>query len=114
MTDDPQTGTVDQLILDHLDRADLPETAEDPIIAGLLGDDHLTELLGGTKPQRPRLPAAGAGTAATACRSQSGDRTNDLGSTGQPIRQGRAADVSLTLVSTTAHLHSRSMAAAAF
>ncbi|MEV0611085.1 AAA family ATPase [Polymorphospora rubra] len=57
MTDDPQTSTVDQLILDHLDRADLPETAQDLIIAALLGEQHLNDLLGGAAAERPRPPA---------------------------------------------------------
>ncbi|MEU8045682.1 AAA family ATPase [Micromonospora echinofusca] len=57
MTDD-QTGTVDQLILDHLERADLPDTAEDLIIAALLGAEDLAAVLGGTAPQRPEPPAA--------------------------------------------------------
>ncbi|MBO4210527.1 AAA family ATPase [Micromonospora echinofusca] len=57
MTED-QTSTVDQLILDHLDRANLPDTAENLIIAALCGADHLADMLGGTAPQRPRPPVA--------------------------------------------------------
>lgn len=57
MTDDPQSRTVDQLIQDHLDRADLPETAKDLIIAALLGDEYFAEYLGGTASRQP-LPSA--------------------------------------------------------
>ncbi|MDG4829334.1 AAA family ATPase [Solwaraspora sp. WMMD1047] len=53
MRDDPQNSTVDQLIQEHLDHADLPETAENLIIAALLGDDDFAAMLGGTAPRRP-------------------------------------------------------------
>jgi hypothetical protein len=61
VTDDPSDGTVDQLIVDHLDHAALPETAEDLIVAALLGDEHLADVLGGTAPQRPQPAAADTG-----------------------------------------------------
>ncbi|MFY1668832.1 AAA family ATPase [Plantactinospora sp. WMMB334] len=55
MTADPHT-TVDQFILDHLDQAALPATAEDLIVAALLGDEELDAVLGGTTPRRPQAP----------------------------------------------------------
>lgn len=61
--DDPQKTTVDQLVFDHLDHADLPEAAEDLVVAALLGAEHLDALLGGVKPHRPRPPAADPGPA---------------------------------------------------
>lgn len=57
MTADPQADTVDQLVLDHLDRSDLPETAKDLVIAALLGDEELASVLGGAAPHRPAPPA---------------------------------------------------------
>jgi recombinational DNA repair ATPase RecF len=52
----PSTETVDQLILRHLDDADLPDTATNLVLAALLGDEDLTSVLGGAVPHRPASP----------------------------------------------------------
>jgi hypothetical protein len=62
MTVDPQADTVDQLILDHLDHSDLPETAKDLVIAALLGGEELSSVLGGAAPRRPAPPPSDAET----------------------------------------------------
>lgn len=57
MSIDPQADTVDQLVLDHLDHSDLPETAKDLVIAALLGGEELSSVLGGAAPRRPAPPS---------------------------------------------------------
>jgi recombinational DNA repair ATPase RecF len=52
--------TVDQLILDHLAKANLPQAATDLILAAMLGPEELTSVLGGAPPRRPRPAASGA------------------------------------------------------
>ncbi|HEX6498996.1 MAG TPA: AAA family ATPase [Micromonosporaceae bacterium] len=49
----PDTETVDQLILEHLDDARLPGGAENLIYAALLGDQELDDVLGGAATHRP-------------------------------------------------------------
>ena len=59
---DPQSETVDQLILRHLDDADLPDTATNLILAALLGEEELSAALGGAVAHRPQPAPAGAET----------------------------------------------------
>ncbi|GLH99801.1 AAA family ATPase [Phytohabitans aurantiacus] len=51
-----RTDTVDQLVLDRLDRSALPEAAANLLYAALLGPDEFAEALGGTAPTRPEPP----------------------------------------------------------
>ena len=60
MTAHTQADTVDQLILDHLDRADLPEAAENLVIAAVLGSEEFASALGGASPRRPTRPSSDA------------------------------------------------------
>ncbi|SNS77193.1 AAA domain-containing protein [Asanoa hainanensis] len=53
MTVDPQDDTVDRLIFDHLDHADLAEAAKDLVIAAVFGDEELSSVLGGADVRRP-------------------------------------------------------------
>ncbi|MFI7080233.1 AAA family ATPase [Micromonospora sp. NPDC049903] len=62
MTVEPCADTVDQLILDNLDHADLPEAAKDLVIAAVLGEEDLADALGGGVPRRPVATASGADT----------------------------------------------------
>ncbi|HEX6968300.1 MAG TPA: AAA family ATPase [Micromonosporaceae bacterium] len=50
---DPGPDTVDQLILSHLDEADLPEPAKELVLAALLGEEDLAAAVGGTPTRRP-------------------------------------------------------------
>ena len=52
-TDGGSTATVDQLILDHLATAELPEQAEDLLLAAMLGPAELDAAIGGHRPARP-------------------------------------------------------------
>ena len=58
----PHTETVDQLILGHLDNANLPDTATNLVLAALLGDEELAGVLGGAVPHRPKSPPTDTGT----------------------------------------------------
>lgn len=53
------TETVDQLVLGHLDEADLPEAATNLVIAALLGEEDLAAVIGGAPPRQPQPPPAG-------------------------------------------------------
>ncbi|MDG4774969.1 AAA family ATPase [Solwaraspora sp. WMMD792] len=61
MTDN--TDTVDQLILDHLADAELPEAAESLIFAALSGADDFAAALGGAPPRRPQPAGTDTDTA---------------------------------------------------
>ncbi|HEX5542253.1 MAG TPA: AAA family ATPase [Micromonospora sp.] len=52
----PETETVDQLILDHLDHADLPETVTNLLYAALLSEEDFAATLGGAPSCRPQPP----------------------------------------------------------
>lgn len=53
----PPPDTVDQLVLSHLDAANLPDTSTDLVLAALLGERELADMLGGSDPPLPRPPA---------------------------------------------------------
>lgn len=53
--------TIDHLILDHLDNADLPEAASTLILAAVLGDDELAAALDGAAPRRELSPPPAPG-----------------------------------------------------
>lgn len=56
MTTD-HADTVDQMLIDRLDRAeDLPEAGANLLYAALLGPDEFAEVLGGAAPSRPEPP----------------------------------------------------------
>jgi hypothetical protein len=64
------TDTVDQLVLERLDRSTLPEAAANLLCAALLGADEFADALGGARPVRseapPDRPAAGPGDSTAA------------------------------------------------
>ncbi|HEU5107030.1 MAG TPA: AAA family ATPase, partial [Micromonosporaceae bacterium] len=51
-----RTDTVEQLVLERLDRSTLPETAANLLYAALLGPDEFARALGGAAPTRPEPP----------------------------------------------------------
>ncbi|MEV0328955.1 AAA family ATPase [Micromonospora echinospora] len=57
MTDDHRSEAVDRLIYGHLDRAGLPEAAQDLIVAALCGEQDLAALLGGAAPPPRPVPS---------------------------------------------------------
>lgn len=60
MSDDP-VASVDQLILEHLDAAELPKPVQELIFAALVGEEELRSVVGGgTATSRPQPPAAAA------------------------------------------------------
>ncbi|MEO3818662.1 AAA family ATPase [Plantactinospora sp. B24E8] len=60
----PEPETVDQLLADHLDRADLPENAATLVLAALLGEDEFQQALGGNPPTPPPTTSDEASKAA--------------------------------------------------
>ena len=54
--------TVDQLLLEHLDKANLPEAVVDLILAAMCGEDELAATIGGAPSRRP-APETAAATA---------------------------------------------------
>ncbi|GAA1790158.1 AAA family ATPase [Planosporangium flavigriseum] len=59
----PETSTVDQLILQHLDTANLPESSVDLVFAALLGQSDLDAALGGATTARPAASPENVGAA---------------------------------------------------
>src|SRR6266568_187965 len=49
----PETNTVDQLILSHLDQASLPNAASNLLFGALLGAEDFAQVLGGGVPTKP-------------------------------------------------------------